>query len=157
MSYYFFKLHAWGANNHGTCILRIVRVSFFHHKNCTCVSFFVYLCTTPCHLTMQHEFVNRSALCAPLMLPLICVLGAPPPKPKTPVDEDTEEELDERESTLQASVWISYRYAWCFGDRISCALVFRCHQFVITMYMYYHKIFYIMLKLSSHVNFTTKI
>ena len=32
------------------------------------------------------------------MLPLICVLGAPPPKPKTPVDEDTEEELDDRES-----------------------------------------------------------
>ena len=42
--------------------------------------------------------MNRSALCAPLMLSLICVLGAPPPKPKTPVDEDTEEELDDRES-----------------------------------------------------------
>ena len=37
------------------------------------------------------------------MLPLICVLGAPPPKPKTPVDEDTEEELDDRE-TLEARV-----------------------------------------------------
>lgn len=32
------------------------------------------------------------------MLSLICVLGAPPPKPRTPVDEDTEEELDDREA-----------------------------------------------------------
>ena len=29
------------------------------------------------------------------MLPLITVLEAPPPKSRTPVDDDTEEELDE--------------------------------------------------------------
>ena len=43
----------------------------------------------------QHEFVNRSALCAALMLPLITVLEAPPSKSRTPVDDDTEEELDD--------------------------------------------------------------
>ena len=42
--------------------------------------------------------MNRSALCAPLMLSLICVLGAPPPKPKTPVDEDPEEDDRDTES-----------------------------------------------------------
>jgi len=48
---------------------------------------------------LKHEFVNRAALCAALMLPLITVLEAPPPKPKTPVyDDDTEEESqDEKE------------------------------------------------------------
>ncbi len=39
--------------------------------------------------------MNRSALCAALMLTLIKVLEAPPPKSRTPVDDDTEEELDE--------------------------------------------------------------
>jgi hypothetical protein len=32
------------------------------------------------------------------MLSLICVLGAPPPKPKAFADEDAEEEQDDRES-----------------------------------------------------------
>ena len=43
--------------------------------------------------------MKREALCAALMLPLITVLEAPPPKPKTPVyDDDTEEESqDEKE------------------------------------------------------------
>ena len=43
-------------------------------------------------LLVQHEFVNRNALCAALMLPLIVVLEAPPPKSRTPVDDDTEDE-----------------------------------------------------------------
>ena len=46
-------------------------------------------------LFLQHEFVNRSALCAALMLPLICVLEAPPPKSRTLADEETEEEMEE--------------------------------------------------------------
>ena len=43
--------------------------------------------------------MKREALCAALMLPLITVLEAPPPKPKTPVyDDDNEEESqDEKE------------------------------------------------------------
>ena len=43
--------------------------------------------------------MNRSALCSALMLPLITVLEAPPPKSRTPVDDDTEEELDENQDS----------------------------------------------------------
>ena len=51
------------------------------------------------HTHTQIEFVNRVALCATLMVPLVKDLEAPPPKSKTFGDEDTEEELerDERE------------------------------------------------------------
>ena len=42
--------------------------------------------------------MNRSALCAQLMLPLIKVLEAPPPKPKVPInDDDIEEDKEEGE------------------------------------------------------------
>lgn len=53
----------------------------------------------------QHEFVNRNALCAALMLPLITVLQAPPPKSRTPVDDDTEEELDENPPKVGVAWW----------------------------------------------------
>ena len=44
------------------------------------------------------------------MLPLISVMGAPPPKPKTPVnDDDTEEELEDRDTT-EAGVRVGVVY-----------------------------------------------
>lgn len=47
---------------------------------------------------LKHEFVNRPALCSALMISLIKVLEAPPPKAKTPVyDDDTE---DDEEKSL---------------------------------------------------------
>ena len=40
--------------------------------------------------------MNRAALCSTLTHPLIKVLEAPPPKARTPVEEDTEEEPEDR-------------------------------------------------------------
>ena len=57
-----------------------------------------------CVFVLQHDFVNRNALCAALMLPLITVLEAPPPKSRTPVDEDTEEEVEDQEG-VREWVW----------------------------------------------------
>ncbi|XP_064394786.1 mitogen-activated protein kinase kinase kinase kinase 5-like [Halichondria panicea] len=44
---------------------------------------------------LKHEFVNRPALCSTLTITLIKVLEAPPPKPKTPVEEDPEDEPED--------------------------------------------------------------
>ncbi len=68
----------------------------------------------------QHDFVNRNALCAALMLPLITVLEAPPSKSRTPVDEDTEEEDQEggQVGVVMGGVMNGWRtggcgYGWC--------------------------------------------
>ena len=41
---------------------------------------------------IQDPFVNRSLLCAQLMLPLVKDMEAPPPKPTPVVDEEDMEE-----------------------------------------------------------------
>ena len=64
----------------------------------------------------QHEFVNRSALCAALMLPLITVLEAPPPKSRTPVDDDTEEELDDNPPDAENKVSNVCRFGGFISD-----------------------------------------
>ena len=46
-------------------------------------------------LIVQHEFVNRPALCSTLTITLIKVLEAPPPKAKTPVEDDPEDEPED--------------------------------------------------------------
>ena len=53
----------------------------------------IYLCSYS--TSMQHEFVNRFALCSTLVHPLVKVLEAPPPKAKIPSGDDSEEEVEE--------------------------------------------------------------
>ena len=82
-----------------------------------CTDNCIHVCPLSLPPSLQHDFVNRAALCADLMLPLIIVMGAPPPKPKTPVnDDDTEEESEEREpSDPGVRVGVAYCEGQCLN------------------------------------------
>ncbi len=59
----------------------------------SCYEASTHLCLVP----WQHDFVNRPALCAALMLPLIKVLEAPPPKSRSHLQEYEDESDKESE------------------------------------------------------------
>ena len=50
---------------------------------------------------VQHEYVARPELCSQLMLSLIKVLEAPPPKAKPPASEDMDD--DKEDADIQSS------------------------------------------------------
>lgn len=58
------------------------------------MAWLIYLLPLPFPLPppLQHDFVNRHALSPLLMIPLIRILEAPPPKPKTTADEPENDE-----------------------------------------------------------------
>ena len=57
-----------------------------------CCGVLIGLCVSIAMVSIQDPFVNRSLLCAQLMLPLVRDMEAPPPKPTPVVDEEDMEE-----------------------------------------------------------------